>query len=176
MRQFRQTIVFLASALLVAASARPRGGQRVDTAKADDRQPKASARLEAKACDDCMTVRFLLKNEGEEPLEIVHGHGRSGQSLVPLFRIGDTTITPSMYLQSPRRGMQPDILTVPAHKEVLYGTYILASPHGPGLVPEEKKFIEADFEYTPRGQRKPMLRLRAEPIPWPKPQHHRGEG
>src|SRR4051812_50190441 len=48
--------------------------------------PKATARLEVEAKPDCFTVRFFIKNEGDEAMEIVYGHGGGGQGLVPIFK------------------------------------------------------------------------------------------
>ncbi len=54
--------------------------------------PKVSARIEAKATPDCIKVKFFLKNEGTEPVEIVYGRGGMGQDVVPEFHTQYTTV------------------------------------------------------------------------------------
>lgn len=102
-------------------------------------------------------------------MEIVYGHGGGGQTLVPSFEVGEggcqVLITPPIYRYPPFRHMRPDTLSIPAHEEVLYGTYTI------GYLPEGRvgkgATIWAEFEYADRDRRETSLRLRTKPIPFP---------
>jgi hypothetical protein len=137
---------------------------------------RATARLEAEAKADCFTVRFFIKNEGDESTEIIYGHGRGGQELVPSIQIfggggRSVSITPPIYRYPPFRHMNPDTLRIPAREEVLYGTYTMGYPPE-GRLGRDRMMIEAAFEYRERGRREPNLRVHTEPIPFPPLQAH----
>jgi hypothetical protein len=132
---------------------------------------KATARLEVDAKPDCFTVRFFIKNEGDEATKIVYGFGHGGQELVPTIHLFGgrgraVSITPPIYRYPPFRHMNPDTLSIPAHEEVLYGTYTLGYPPE-GRIGRDRMMIQAFFESTERGQRKPIIRVHTEPIPFP---------
>lgn len=86
------------------------------------------ARMEVIEHEHCFTVRFFLKNTGESPIEVVEGHGQSGQQIVPRFEAGDVGISPPTYLRPPRRSMRPDSRRIPAGEEILYGVYTMGYP------------------------------------------------
>jgi hypothetical protein len=137
---------------------------------------KASARLEVDAKPDCFTVRFFLKNESDEAAELVYGYGGGGQELVPTIHIfGEggraVTITPPTYAYPQFRHLNPDTLSIPAHKEVLYGTYTMGYPPE-GRLAQSRVMIQAYFASNERGQRAPRIRVHTEPIPFPPRQPH----
>lgn len=113
----------LGSAALLGGAPRPSEaaqGQRDKTA--------LSARIEVDAHERSFTVRFYLKNTGKDDQQVVYGHGGSGLAVVPQFQAGDVTINPPTYLRPPRRAMAPNGRTIPAGKEVLYGTFTMGYP------------------------------------------------
>jgi hypothetical protein len=96
--------------------------------KADAGQSTLSARIEVDAHEHCFTVRFFVKNNGKDEQKIERGWGGSGLEVVPRFEVDGISITPPTYLRPPRRSMRPNLLTVPAGNEVLYGTFTMGYP------------------------------------------------
>ncbi len=132
-----------------------------------DESPALTARMEVTAHEQSFTVRFFIKNQGNQDAEVVFGRGGMGMSVVPQFHLGELTITPPTYLRPGRRAMAPDKKKIPAGKEVLYGTFTMGYPW------EAQQGMRPDR--TPMGEKisatirfaQPKITLDAE-APWPK--------
>lgn len=85
-------------------------------------------RIEVDEHEHCFTVRFFLKNDGKDEEKVEYGRGGSGLQVVPQFRVDFVTITPPTYVSPPRRSMKPDVRSIPAGEEILYGTFTMGYP------------------------------------------------
>jgi hypothetical protein len=93
-------------------------------------KPQLKARIEVVAQEPCFTVRLYLKNEGKEDAKVVFGIRGSGLSVLPTFSVGHFQVTPPKYTTPPPRALRPNVLRVPAGKEVLYGSFTMGYPPG----------------------------------------------
>jgi len=125
--------------------------------------PALTARMEVTAHEQSFTVRFFIKNQGNQDAEVVYGRGGMGMSVVPQFHLGELTITPPTYLRPGRRAMAPDKKIIPAGKEILYGTFSMGYPvDGPfGLRPDRTPMGEKITGSIRFGQ--PKISLKTEP-------------
>ena len=150
------TILALCSACLLCvatASSQP--------PDADAVSPTLTARMEADGHGHSFTVRFFLKNNTDRDVDVEYGKGRSGLEVVPRFYLKDRSyrvINPPTYLGPSNRALRPDLMRIPAGKEVLYGTFTMGYPP---LLPRELREIE--FEGVINFP-KPNLTLRTEPV------------
>lgn len=96
--------------------------------KTDPMPPALSARVELDEHEHSFTVRLFLKNAGEKDIDVVTGTGGSGLRVVPQFNVGEITIHPPRYSRPGRRSGKEDLRTVPAGKEILYGTFTMGYP------------------------------------------------
>ena len=87
-----------------------------------------TGRIEIKRHDHSFTVKVFLTNQTDEGITVVVGAGGSGKTVAPTFFCGGLRVTPPQYLRPPRRSMRPDLFTLAAHAEVLYGSYTLGYP------------------------------------------------
>ncbi len=150
------TILFLFSACLLCAT--PATSQPPKTVLVP---PTLTARMEADEHEHSFTVRFLLRNNTDRDVEVEYGRGRSGLEVVPRFHLMDRSyrvINPPTYLGPARRSMRPDLLRIPARKEVLYGTFTMGYPRL-----RQGQEAEVEFEGVIRF-RELELTLRTEPL------------
>ncbi len=121
-------VLFLGSAFLLSANFA--SGQPSEGAPA---KPSLVAHMVVDEHEHCFTVRFFLKNDSDQDLKVTYGRGRSGLQVVPVFRLGGSgnlRIVPPTYLHPPRRDLKPDVMPIPAGKEILYGTFTMGYPQG----------------------------------------------
>jgi hypothetical protein len=91
-------------------------------------KPTLSVRMKVEPHDHCFIVHFYVKNIGTTDQEVETGRGGGGMRVVPTFDVADVTVHPSTFTRPPRRSMRPDLRTLPAGKEILYGTFTMAYP------------------------------------------------
>ena len=119
-------VLFLGSACLLSANLA--SGQPSEGVPA---KSSLAARMVVDEHEHCFTVRFFLKNDSDRDVEVTYGRGGSGLEVVPVFRLGgsgDVYITPPTYLRPASRALRPDVMPIPAGKEILYGTFTMGYP------------------------------------------------
>lgn len=138
----------------------------------DDRD-KITARIEVEAKGDFFIVKFFVKNDGEDDLDVIIGRGRQGKKVATLhFAHGSDTIeiTPPVFKRPGSRAMRPDLLRLTAHKEVLYDSYRLGFPDalspGGGMGPSGTPTLSGEIEFEVSDQRR-RLTLRSKTVPFP---------
>jgi hypothetical protein len=129
--------------------------------KAEPEPQILSARIEVDAHEHCFTVRFYVKNNGKDDEKIELGRGGSGLQVVPRFQVGDVSITPPLYLRPGRRSGNPDLITVQAGKEILYGTFTMGYPP---VERERQEKLTASISFR---ERKETLRTEPQPLKIP---------
>lgn len=100
--------------------------------KAAPAKPLLAARMEVDEHEHCFTVRFFLKNDTDLDVDVTFGRGGSGLEVVPAFHVGggrETYITPPTYLGPSKRSLRPNVMQIPAGKEILYGTFTMGYPY-----------------------------------------------
>jgi hypothetical protein len=129
--------------------------------KPDAVTPTLTARIEVDEHEHSFTVRFFLKNNTDRDVEVEYGKGGSGLEVVPSFRLigrGGLAIYPPTYIGPARRSLRPNLLRIPAGKEVLYGTFTMGYPR---LGPRREREVEFDGVISfPR----PEMTLRTKPV------------
>jgi hypothetical protein len=100
--------------------------------KPEPAKPPLTGRIDLEQHKESFTVRFYLRNTTAKDVDVVYGMGGGGKSVVPTLTVtaGSTTmfIHPPTYHYPPRESMKPDKQTIPAGKEILYGTFTMGYP------------------------------------------------
>ncbi len=146
--------LILGSACLLSAD--PASSQPPKAAPA---KPTLTARIEVEEHEHCFSVRFFLKNDSDRDAEVTYGRGSQGLEIVPKFHLGggrEVYITPPTYIGLPKRSLQPNVMPIPAGKEILYGTFSMGYP------PSKKESVE-DLSATIQF-REPSLTLETKPV------------
>jgi hypothetical protein len=125
-------------------------------------KPKLVARVEIVHHEHCFTVKYFIKNEDDEDVELVYGRGDSGIQIVPTLQLGAPrylTITPPTYLAPGRRTMQANLKKVEAGKEILYGTFTMGYPPSSR---DQEVDLAASIEFRDQKsiERTPAVRLK----------------
>ncbi len=147
-------VLFLGSACLLSANLA--SGQPSEGVPA---KSSLAARMVVDEHEHCFTVRFFLKNDSDRDVEVTYGRGGSGLQVVPVFRLGgsgDVYITPPTYLRPASRALRPDVMPIPAGKEILYGTFTMGYPRSRDVSNDE---ISATIQFQ-----EPKLTLRTKPV------------
>jgi len=127
--------------------------------KAAPAKPTLAARMEVEEHEHCFTVRFFLKNDSDRDAEVTYGRGDKGLEVVPKFHLGggrDIYITPPTYIGLPNRSLQPNVMPIPAGKEILYGTFTMGYPRS---VKETVEELSATIRF-----REPAEALETKPV------------
>ncbi len=122
MRFFPTTLCLGCVCLL---SAHQTSGQNPAT---DTEEPDLAFRIVVDHHEHCFTLRFFVKNNGESEAKVIYGRGDSGLENVPHFRFAGLYISPPTYLRPSRRALRPNVRTIQAGAEILYGTFTLGYP------------------------------------------------
>jgi hypothetical protein len=122
--------------VLVAAPAWSRGTEPPPP------EARLTGRIEVVPREQCLTVRFYLKNPTPTDVAVVYGRGGAGLTQVPSFRLRygrslTMTIQPPVYRHPPRRTMRPNTKRVPAKGEIVYGEFTMGWP--PGILERDRE-------------------------------------
>jgi hypothetical protein len=121
--------------------------------------PRLAARITVEEHEHSFTVRLYLRNDGREDVQVMYGRGGEGMRNVPQLAVGGLSITPPTYLRPVRRSLRPDTMTVPAGKEVLYGTFTQGYPPRQGLGRDDKLVASISFPELRVSVQAPAVRL-----------------
>jgi len=128
-----------------------------------------SARIEVEGSEKCCTVRFYIKNDEDKDIDIIVGRGRTGRKVITLhYEQGSHSleITPPVFKAPGSRAMRPDLLKLPAHKEVLYDTYRFGFPEpGKGMKATGRATMIGEIVFEVPNERV-QLRLRTKEVPF----------